>query len=99
MDKTQFELLNAHRVQEDELLFHSLLSSGIISVPDDFKFLKRRLKNRFWHLSKGTSLHVIALTNECNLACKYCYAPSKNKIKMSEKTKSENLIDSVCIAR
>ena len=85
LDNYQFELLKSIRVQEDGSLFSILKAKGIIVVKDDFKQVTQRLKNRFWHLDNGTSLHVIALTNNCNLKCKYCYAPSQNQVKMSEK--------------
>jgi len=44
------------------------------------------MRRRFWYLGNGTSLHVIAVTNDCNFACKYCYAASANKDYMTPET-------------
>ncbi|TRO61915.1 radical SAM protein [Candidatus Bathyarchaeota archaeon] len=90
----ELDLLNAHRVETDARLFASLRAAGIVVTEQDFPDVKARMKDRLWHLTKGTSLHVLAVTDDCNFACKYCYANTKGKQKMSVDT-AEKVVDFV----
>ncbi|MBR9689865.1 MAG: radical SAM protein, partial [Candidatus Altiarchaeota archaeon] len=92
LNKDELELLQSHRVDESPALFSMLLSSGIISTDPNFGDAKRRLKDKLWHLSNGSSLHVIAVTNACNFACKYCYADAETTNHMSVET-SKKVVD------
>ena len=86
LDKQQFELLKSHGVERDPNLFSSLLSGGLIATRKTFGNVKDRIQKRLWHITNGTSLHVVALTNDCNFACKYCYAAAKDRQDMSAET-------------
>lgn len=49
------------------------------------------LRIRYAHLYQGPSLHIVAVTNHCNLACSYCHAQplpfdSKNLQSMDKET-------------
>jgi uncharacterized protein len=86
LDKGELELLDAHQVERDPKLFASLRASGIIATRGDFPKVKKDRKRRFWYLSNGASLQVVAVTNDCNFACKYCYSNTKSREMMSAET-------------
>lgn len=86
LDKNQLELFQSGRADDDVALFAILENAGIINQTENILNETDRIKKRLWYLSNGPSLHVVAVTNVCNFACKYCYAESSDKTKMSEET-------------
>ncbi len=90
LDEDQFRRLRSHTVYRDPDLFVRLRSAGIIATEDDDPLEK--MKKRFWYLQNGSSLHIVAVTNKCNFACKYCYANPSKPIDMSRET-AEKVVD------
>lgn len=86
LDKEQIGLLRAHRVGRSPSLFASLEASGIIVTIPNFSKAKKRVQDRFWYIGNGTSLQVVAVTNNCNFNCRYCYAATKDRKNMSAET-------------
>lgn len=60
--------------------FYTLNKLGLVSIPELNNIKKRQFA--------GSLTAWISITNQCNLACEYCYV-SKNKSVLSEKTGKE----------
>lgn len=60
----------------DENLFTKLEESGIIITEKNENKIIRDYRNRKIFLFRGTSLHIIVVTNRCNFKCSYCHMSS-----------------------
>ncbi|HDR53603.1 MAG TPA: His-Xaa-Ser system radical SAM maturase HxsB [archaeon] len=78
--------LNSHSVHKNPRLFSQLIESGLAFTPETILGIGSRMKRKFWHIYNGTSLHVVAVTNRCNLKCTYCYASTENRSQMTPET-------------
>ena len=58
----------------DEDLFKKLEDAFIIITPNNEDKIVETQRNLLWHLSSGTSLHILNVTSRCNMNCSYCYA-------------------------
>lgn len=74
LEPEEMDLLRTRRVESDPDLFSKLRSAGIIITKEDMPEVRGRMNNKFWFLGNGASLHVVAVTDRCNLKCQYCYA-------------------------
>lgn len=59
-------------------LFKKLENKGIIITDKNENQIIKDLRLRYSFLFRGTGLHIIMLTQRCNMKCSYCYISSKN---------------------
>ncbi len=86
LSSKEFHLFSSYSLEKDPKFFKKMLDAGMIFTNSTVHTVGDMAAKRMWHLLNGTSLHVIAVTNECNLGCVYCYSNAKNKQKMSTDT-------------
>ena len=77
LNQEDFNLLVKEGFQEKPELFEVLEEKGIILTDENKDKIIKSLKERFYFLFQGTSLHIIIPTLRCNQKCVYCHASSK----------------------
>jgi uncharacterized protein len=55
-------------------LFKKLEDSFMILTDENNKKISHQINDFYWHIGKGTTLHILVPTLRCNFTCKYCYA-------------------------
>jgi uncharacterized protein len=70
LSKDKYKSFKAGKM--DPLLESVLADKGII-LKDKAAYAER-LRQRYKHLFSGPSLHIVAVTKRCNIACSYCHA-------------------------
>ncbi len=78
LNDDEYSLLRLGRVKENLSLFNLLKEKGIIITKENVKDIIKQYKERYSFLNKGTSLHIVAVTQRCNQRCLYCYAEAEN---------------------
>lgn len=58
----------------DEKLFKKLEDNFMILTDDNMEKISHQINDYYWHLGRGTTLHIIVPTLRCPYTCKYCYA-------------------------
>ena len=82
------DIITKDKEEIDESLLFLLEEEGFIKVKDIF------VKERYKHLAVGTSLHIVSLSKDCNLQCKYCFmSATKNKGFLMSKSTAEKVVD------
>lgn len=84
LNEDAFYKFKSGKFQDDETLFKNLISSGIVLQKNGMQKLHDKAREKLWFLYNGPSLHVVAVTDNCNLGCKYCYASTQKSSNMSE---------------
>src|SRR3989344_906716 len=74
LDRDEYGLLRLGKVKENSGLFNLLKEKGVVITKENVKDIIKQYRERYGFLSKGTSLHIVAVTKRCNQKCLYCYA-------------------------
>ncbi len=78
-----------------EELFKKLEESFMIITDANMDRVAHQINDYYWHISNGTSLHIIVPTLRCNFTCRYCYAfrapLDKKDVDMDEKVMEKTI--------
>lgn len=72
LSKKEYDQINFKNL--DEPLFKKLEEDFMILTDNNNEKISHHINRSQWHISNGTSLHIIIPTLRCNFTCKYCYA-------------------------
>lgn len=73
LNLSAFRQLKRGKIESKEV-FDVLEQNGVILTLDNVVEVIDRSKRRYAFLEQGVSLHIVAPSNRCSLACKYCFA-------------------------
>ncbi len=77
LNKEQYRLFRANKVEEDLDLYALLKENGIIVTKDNINQVVEDYRKRYWFLFQGPDLHIMVPTFRCNMKCIYCHSFSK----------------------
>jgi His-Xaa-Ser system radical SAM maturase HxsB len=61
----------------DDKLKTELSNVGIINAKENMDKFIEDYRKRYFYLYQGPSLHIVVVTKQCNLKCRYCQASAK----------------------
>ena len=77
LSEKKLRLLEKRRYKDDTSLYRLLRERFMILDKDNSEEYVSRLRESYSHLFTPPSLHIVAVTARCNLACSYCHANAK----------------------
>lgn len=96
LNKEEFRLLKAHKVERDPELFSVLKEKGIIITEDSFANVVESYRKKHRFLFHGPTLHIVVPTFRCNMKCAYCHSkatPPSDKSQDMDKETAEKIAD------
>lgn len=92
LNRSEYEQLSAFRLKKETRLYCRLKEKGLV-IEDDTSLDRLIDDYRCANLNlfTGPGLHIIVLTNRCNLGCLYCQTSGKRQYDMDKDTASKIL--------
>lgn len=75
----ELELEQLKKELFSDKLFDKLYSAGILIDEGNIDNVVKKYKKRMSTVSQGTSLHIMVLTERCNMKCVYCHASAEDE--------------------
>ena len=82
LKKEEFLSLATNKVHKGSALYELLSARGFVTDDDPSVFISKRIddiRSIKGYLFSATSLHIFAVTNQCNQNCVYCQASSRTE--------------------